>query len=430
MAARMTGAPGDARSPAGSAWDVAGRPAPARARDTARTACATPPLPPSGPARRPGSSAGPPRRRHARWRSAARRQAVRIGEHLGVAVGAGEHGGDHGAGRHPDTGDRGVADAGAAGHQDGRVEPQHLVDGVRPEVRTLTQHVELVGVGSEQGDAVAQQVHGRLEPGGQDEPRCRLELGVVETPAVLAASRDEPAEQVVTGVLPHPLDMALEPRVEVTQGGLDISEASPGQAEVQAGRRGCAVLEDLGALGVRHSQDLGDHRDGQQAAVALDEVDGVLPRQLGEQLVGDLLGAGPELRDGADREHPVDQLAVAGVVRRLGHQQRRRTQRTQRGGLVAPPAQPRQRTVTGGLEARTEVVAGQHLLDHGMAGRGEGVPAPVERAAGPERLDGRDQGVAVVASRGDEETPVEVTAAPGGPDDSLGQGVPQPPPHS
>ena len=75
---------------------------------------------------------------------------------------------------------------------------------------SVAQQRELVGVLVEQGEAVAEQVDGGLEAGGEHEPDGGLELGVGE-PAVVVAGGDELAEQVVAGVAADGLDVVGEP---------------------------------------------------------------------------------------------------------------------------------------------------------------------------------------------------------------------------
>ena len=130
-----------------------------------------------------------------------------------------------------------------------------------------------------------------------------------------------------------------------------------------------------------------------------------------EQLGRDLLGALAQPLDGAHGEDPGDELAVARVVGRLGHQQRRRLDRVE-GGRRGPPGDPAERPLVGG-EARAEVVAGEQLAYGGVAGGDVPDPRAVERAPRPDLLDQLED--LVGAQRPDLDQPRLQVAAVGGP---------------
>ena len=99
-------------------------------------------------------------------------------------------------GGYGDSGHRRVAPGPPAGQQHGRVEPQDLVDRVRPHSGIGRQGLELIGVLVQQDDAVSQQVHRRLESGGEHQTGRRLQFTVVQ-PDALVAGGDQLAEQVL-----------------------------------------------------------------------------------------------------------------------------------------------------------------------------------------------------------------------------------------
>ena len=125
-------------------------------------------------------------------------ERVRLREDLGVAVGAGEQPDHHGPAWHRYADDLGGRRGHPSGEQHRRVEPQHLVDGVGPELVTFAEELAAAsGSSREQRDPVAEQVDGRLEAGREHQPRGRLQLRVRQADPFLLGA-DELAEQVVT----------------------------------------------------------------------------------------------------------------------------------------------------------------------------------------------------------------------------------------
>ena len=212
--------------------------------------------------------------------------------------------------------------------------------------------------------------------------------------------------------------MAVQPRVEGAQPVVDLAELLPRQAEVEARRRGRSERQHARAVGLGDAEDLGDDRDRQHGAVAVDEVDRALRRrETVEQLGRDLLGALAQLLDGLDREHPRDQLAVARVLGRLDHQQRRRRDRMHGfgGGAERDLAD---RVVAVHRVAGAEVAAGEHLLDEVVAGRHVAELAAVDGAGRAEVLDGVPHVAALLAGA---DQPRLQVAPPGRAPDEDGQ---------
>ena len=224
---------------------------------------------------------------------------------------------------HGYAGHGGVAPAQPTGQQHRRVDPEDLVDRVGPQRGIRAQPGELVGLLVQQRDAVAEQVDGGLEAGRQHQPGGGLELGVVEAHALLLDA-DELAHQVLARLRAQAAQVGVQPDLELAEPALDAPELAAGQAQVEArGGGGAELQHPLPVLG-RDAEDLRDHGDRQLRAVRRHEVDGLGRVQRVEQVVGDLLGAGAEVLDGPGGEDAGDELAVAGVVGRLGDQQGRR----------------------------------------------------------------------------------------------------------
>ena len=257
-------------------------------------------------------------------------EAVRVVEDLGVAVGRGEQGGDHRAARIGDAGDRRcrlpVRPVSSTGGSSRRISSTAFghSSGCSRSSSSWS------GCCVQQGDAVAEQVDRGLEAGRQHEPGRRLQLAVVEADAVLAARATSWLSRSSPGLSRSVVEVARRARRRTRRRAASTRRNSPpGQPEVEAGRGSAPKREDARAVLGRHAEDLGDHGDRQQAAVALDEVDRVGAVELVEQIGGDLFGAATQLLDCADAEDAGDQLAVARVVGRLGDQQRRRLERSE-----------------------------------------------------------------------------------------------------
>ena len=292
-------------------------------------------------------------------------ERVGVVEDLRVAIGCRQDGDDERPGGDVDVRDARVARRRARRQQHGRVETQRLLDGVEPGRLAAAQRRELLGVADDEPDGVAEQVDGRLETGGEDEPGHRLELLVAEADAVVLRL-DERAEQAVTRLRSLGGEVGLEPRVELVERALGAAERRPVEPQVEARSGVPAETQHSLVLALGHPQDLGDDGDGQLLAVARDEVDVMPGARVGlevvEQLGGDLLGAFAQGLDGARGEHAGDELAVARVRGAVRGQQGRRLERPdRRARRPRQRAADRARGVAG--EAGAEVVARQHLVD-------------------------------------------------------------------
>ena len=178
------------------------------------------------------------------------------------------------------------------------------------------------------------------------------------------------------------LDEVLgQPLVELAQRRLDLAELPPGDAEVEARRGRSAEPEHLLAVLLRDAKDLRDHGDGQEAAVRRHDVGRTARVDLREQIVSDLLRALPQLLDRPDTEDPRDELAVAGVVRRLGHQQRRRSEWASGASFIAQACSLATRfSGSVGMTAECNIGVGQQGADSSVVDAHKRVLAPVERA--------------------------------------------------
>ena len=119
----------------------------------------------------------------------------------------------------------------------------------------------------EQGDAVAEQVHGGLEAGREHQPGRGLELGVVE-PDPFLLHPHQLAHQVVARLAPEVREVRVEPRLELPQPALHPPELAEPQPQVEARRRGVAELQHPAAVLGRYAEDLRDHGHRQLAQYA------------------------------------------------------------------------------------------------------------------------------------------------------------------
>ena len=353
------------RSRAGCGSAAVRRRARSAGRGSARAASGARPRPPSARARRRGSSAGRRRRRRGRGRSRGRRRRP--------------------AGSSKTSGSR-LAPASRVVTTSPRRTgtPETTVSAVhkRPVSSTggSTRRTSSTALGHSEGSSRsrsswsgcclsrAMPLPSRFtvvsKPAASTSPAVALSSRVVE-PDTLFLDAHELAHQVVAGLAPQVVQVGVEPGVEVLQATLHAAELGVPQAEVEARRGGVAELEHASTVLGRDAEDLRDHGDRQLAAVRRDQVDGPGRVEGVEQLVGDLLRAGAQVLDGAGREDPGHQLAVAGVVRRFADQQRRRHERTEQVGVLGPHADAAQDPLAGLEDAGPEVAAGEHLLDRG-----------------------------------------------------------------
>ena len=313
-------------------------------------------------------------------------EASRVGEDLRVAVGRGEHRRDqrplrHARDRRPSCRAAPcVRSAGRAGRGATSRRPRSATGSGRARAARADR-----GVRVEQRDAVAEQVHRRLETCGEHETGGRLELAVVQSDAVVLRG-DELAQQVIAGFGAQPLEVLR--RASGRTAASAVSTVRNSRHDRPRSRLGAAAAPKpstrwrspagtprISAMTVTGSWvQYASTRSTSSAAV-----------QLVQQLGGDLLGALAQLLDRADAEDAGDELAVAGVVRRFGDEQRRRLERAEHAGLGGPDEGPSQGAADlRGVEAGAEVVAGQHLAHDGQRGRDIGEAAPVER---PVRAD-------------------------------------------
>ena len=231
--------------------------------------------------------------------------------------------------------------------------------GVGPEA------VDLRRVAEQGQHPVADQVHGGLEAGHEQQGDGAEQLGVGE-PVALGLGRDQGAEQVGAGVAPALLDQVGEVPEQLHAGGHALHEGGLVEVVVeQAGRARGPALEAL-PVGHRHAQQLADHHRRQRVGQVGQHVElAVAPlHHRVEQLVDQPLDAGLEAVDGARGERLADQAPQPGVVGRVEehHQVRpglaHRALLRQVDALAQPGrvgAEPRVAQHGGGV-----VVAGEH----------------------------------------------------------------------
>ena len=107
---------------------------------------------------------------------------MRIVEHRRIAICGSQVGDRHLAARNPGAGRISVFARHACGELRGGVQPQNLLDRIRPQLRILAQHRKLIGGVDQHPDAVAQQVHGGFETGRQHQACDPTQLQLIEIP--------------------------------------------------------------------------------------------------------------------------------------------------------------------------------------------------------------------------------------------------------
>jgi hypothetical protein len=157
-------------------------------------------------------------------------------------------------------------------------------------------------------DPVAQQVHCRLEAGGEHQTGGGAQLGVVEVGAALAGV-DQLAHQVVAGGIAEPADVGGQPGVEALEAALDAEVLRPAKSDVEAGRRQLTEFEDAGPFVVGDADDVADDGDRQLRAVPVDHVDDAVDGadravpQPGDQCLRGLLHPILQRGNGSGGEH-------------------------------------------------------------------------------------------------------------------------------
>ncbi len=177
------------------------------------------------------------------------------------------------------------------------------------------------------------------------------------------------------------LQVVGEPGVESIDAAVHAHVLPPGQPHVEARGGELAELQNAGPILFGNAQDVPDHRDGKLRAVPFHHVDNTaLGAHIVEQGGRGLLHPFPKRGNGSRGEDRRHQLAVAGVLRRLDRQERRRLQRMQQPsvGLVDhPPQRPGQARTD---RADPEVVGAQQLVGDGVVEGDEHRPATNHRA--------------------------------------------------
>ncbi len=299
-------------------------------------------------------------------------ERVRIVEHGGVAIGAADERDDELAGLQSGSGQPGGRHGDAGGALHGRVVTQHFLHRVGPQCRFCLEPRQLFGVFDELHGAVADEVHGRLESGAEQQHRRRREL-VLRQLLALVLYRHELAEQILTGALAQRREVVEHPGAHGFQVVLGTAKLAVADPDVE--RDGCTVApgEELVAHVQRHAQDLGDDRDGKLRRIARHEFhrlacSGGAGGQDVEQFGRDHFDPGSQRLHGASREDLADQPAVARVHGRVDGEHGRRIDRCGHG---APRPQPQhlRRRERHRLrpQAHPERVAAQHVGAHAMA---------------------------------------------------------------
>ena len=140
--------------------------------------------------------------------------------------------------------------------------------GQRPVARAALQ---LVGMARQEGHAVADEVHGGLEPGLEQQHRHAAQL-VVGQPTRFVMGGDERGEDVVAGVAAQCLEVLEHPGVQRVDGALAAAEVAVPYPEVDQRDRVGAPPQELLAHGPRRPQHLGDDGERKQGGVVTDQV--------------------------------------------------------------------------------------------------------------------------------------------------------------
>lgn len=299
-------------------------------------------------------------------------EPVRVGEHGGVPVGAAEGGDDGGTLRDQGAVHFCVLCRDAGRQLGGAVVAEEFLDRAGGERRVGCERPPLrgAGLGQQRDGAVADEVHGGLEPGDEDEQRGGDELALGEPVAVFPGG-DEGGQQAVVGVSP-----ALFREVAQVGGQCELRREAlvpggPGGLRVEGGGGLVAPGAELRLVFRRDAEQVADHRYRERERERVDEVELSGPGRV-QQPSG--LGTDPRFQGGGclGGERAGHEPADAGVVGRV------------EGEQVGVGVVPR-RAVAGLVDrAGAEPAVSQHRRHGGVARRHPGPELAADHAALPD----------------------------------------------
>ena len=190
---------------------------------------------------------------------------------------------------------------------------QQFVDGVDVERRVGAQQLELVGVAHQLEDAGADQVHGGLVAGDEQQRHLVAQLHRRQAVAVLLGG-DQRRQQVVGRVRPLPRDDLVDVRVHRLLAVDRRLDLLVGDDRVERLDDRSGPLGDLRLVGLGHPEHLGDHVERQREGQVGDDVTVAALGDRVEHLVDELLHPRSQRLDRRRRERLAHQPAQAGVV--------------------------------------------------------------------------------------------------------------------
>ena len=272
-----------------------------------------------------------------------------VAEVLGIVVGRAEDREDERTGLDALAVDLDVLQRDAPGELHRRVEAQELVDRVADEVGLRAQELELVGMAQECERSVPDQVDGRLVAGDEQQDHLVAQLVGREAVAFLLGG-DHRGQQVVGGLASLPLDRRVDVGDHVVGRAHHLRDLVGRRERLERRDERVRPVAQLQAVGLRHAEHLGDHRERERERQVGDHVHLAAGGGGVEHPVHERLHVGEQLLDAPRRERLADEPPDPGVVGRVDVEDRPRA--------AVAPLDPR-----GGEHLLTPVVGAVLLVD-------------------------------------------------------------------
>jgi len=191
-----------------------------------------------------------------------------------------------------------------------RDKTQKLLDRERGAVPVFFQPVTQARISEQLENRAADEMRGGLRAGRKQQEHHRDHF-VRRDLAALAFDLDELGNQAFAAVLARDLQLLFEIDAHLAEREQQAKEADHARQR----RHRIGPGDEARAIGLRQAEQLGDHRERQDARVALDQIGRAALR---EQLIGKIIGDGADARlhrdDGAAAKGFIHDAAQTGVI--------------------------------------------------------------------------------------------------------------------